>query len=106
MIWTNQEIASLLTDYRQRSRYTQQEIAAQLGISRNYLSLIERGEATNVSLDVYRSICDVIGHPPNTPSIEISNQAVIVAASFQDLARLYARLPSDLKAIITSEFDR
>lgn len=62
-IWTNQEIGRAVMNYRKHERMTQEGMATLIGISRNYLSMIERGEAQNISLDVYRSICDWIGLP-------------------------------------------
>lgn len=42
--------------YRKASGITQSEAAKYIGISRNYLSQIERGEAGGISLDVYQRL--------------------------------------------------
>ena len=57
------DIASLIgniRDYRTRTRKTQQELADEVGISRNYLSQIERGEAVNFSISVYQRLAAVV----------------------------------------------
>lgn len=41
---------------RKKARLTQAELAANSGISRNYISMIERGIALNVSIHVMRSL--------------------------------------------------
>ena len=53
-----------IRDYRQQNRLTQAELAAQLGVSRNYLSQIERGVATNLSwriMERLQLICGISG---------------------------------------------
>lgn len=51
----NKTIAEVLSSNRKRLKLSQEEAAQQIGISRNYLALIET-EKANISLDVYRSI--------------------------------------------------
>lgn len=43
---------------------TQGELAKQVGISRNYVSLIERGEARNVSVNVLQGLAIALGATP------------------------------------------
>lgn len=50
---------------------TQGELAEQAGISRNYVSLIERGEARNVSVNVLHELATVLGTTP----AELSGQS-------------------------------
>lgn len=50
---------------------TQGELAEQAGISRNYISLIERGEARNVSVSVLHELATVLGATP----AELSGQS-------------------------------
>lgn len=50
---------------------TQGELAEQAGISRNYVSLIERGEARNVSVNVLHELAAALGTTP----AELSGQA-------------------------------
>lgn len=50
---------------------TQGELAEKAGISRNYVSLIERGEARNVSVNVLHELATVLGTTP----AELSGQS-------------------------------
>lgn len=62
--------SSLLRMYRQQTETTQEEVAQQLGISRNYLSQIERGIAKNISWGLGTAILN-LWHPNETGQIEI-----------------------------------
>lgn len=53
----NETIANAVLNYRKRIKSTQEEAAEKIGISRNYLVLIEAGKA-NISLDFYRAIVE------------------------------------------------
>jgi transcriptional regulator with XRE-family HTH domain len=46
---------------RKAQKLSQQELAKLVGISRNYLSEIERGESTNLSWQVRDKLCSVLG---------------------------------------------
>ena len=50
---------------------TQGELAEQAGISRNYVSLIERGEASNVSVNILNSLAAAL----ETTPAELSGQS-------------------------------
>lgn len=56
---------------RKELNLTQGELAEQAGISRNYVSLIERGEASNVSVKVLHGLASALGTTP----AELSGQA-------------------------------
>jgi transcriptional regulator with XRE-family HTH domain len=45
---------------RQEKSLSQTELAERTGISRNYVSLIERGEATNISMKVINLLADTL----------------------------------------------
>ena len=53
----NETIASAVLSHRKLIKLSQGESAEEMGISRNYLALIEAGKA-NISLDVYRAIVE------------------------------------------------
>ena len=55
----NTDFATILKVYRQRERLSQTKLASQLGISRNYVSLIERGVNDNVSWRLGCKILDL-----------------------------------------------
>lgn len=48
-------------DRRKQEKLSQGDLAQQVEISRNYLSQIERGEATNLSWKVRQRLCEVLG---------------------------------------------
>ncbi len=48
-------------DRRVKEGFSQEELAHQVGISRNYLSQIERGQATNLSWQVMDRLTSILG---------------------------------------------
>lgn len=56
---------------RKELNLTQGQLAEQASISRNYISLIERGEARNVSVNVLHELATVLGTTP----AELSGQS-------------------------------
>ena len=50
--------------FRKKNSFSQSELASQIGISRNYLSQIERGVAKNISHETALKIHSVIGGMP------------------------------------------
>ncbi len=52
---------AVVRDRRRAEKLSQVELAERVEISRNYLSQIERGEATNLSWQVRNRLCDVLG---------------------------------------------
>lgn len=53
-------LVSEIQAYREQTGMTQSRLAEIIGVSRNYISLIERGLATNLSLSVYQRILEAI----------------------------------------------
>ena len=51
----------LVRDRRRAEKLSQSDLAEQVDISRNYLSQIERGEATNLSWNVRIRLCNSLG---------------------------------------------
>ncbi|MGI0492953.1 helix-turn-helix domain-containing protein [Alkalinema pantanalense CENA528] len=56
-----EDFGKLVRDRRRQEKLSQEELAQQVGISRNYLSQIERGQATNLSWQVREKISAVLG---------------------------------------------
>lgn len=54
-----------MRDRRRQEGLSQAALAEQVGISRNYLSQIERGKATNLSWQVRQSLVDLLGIAAN-----------------------------------------
>ena len=52
---------SVVRDRRRAEKLSQAELADQVEISRNYLSQIERGDATNMSWNVRSRLCNLLG---------------------------------------------
>jgi transcriptional regulator with XRE-family HTH domain len=54
----------LVRDRRKQEKLNQEELSQNVGISRNYLSQIERGEATNLSWQVRKALAAALGLDP------------------------------------------
>jgi transcriptional regulator with XRE-family HTH domain len=65
--WATSEIADLVLKKRRQLKLNQSDMATLFNISRNYYAQIERGEADNISLNVYRDICEWVGVPQHKP---------------------------------------
>jgi len=65
------ELGRQVLTRRKELGLTQGELAEQAGISRNYVSLIERGEARNVSVNVLNELAATLGTTP----AELSGQS-------------------------------
>ncbi len=74
---------------RKAQKLSQQELAQQVEISRNYLSEIERGEATNLSWQVRQKLAAALGLSPvgAAPDQDLPEGLAAFAAS--------AKLPED-----------
>lgn len=72
-------------DRRLQEDLSQEELAKKIGISRNYLSQIERGQATNLSWQVREKLTDVLGlKEPETGTMsetQLPSSLVIFAQS-------------------------
>ena len=55
-----QEVPEALKRLRERNGITQEQVAGYLGISRNYVSMIERGIADNMTLKMYEKIINYL----------------------------------------------
>jgi transcriptional regulator with XRE-family HTH domain len=55
------EFAQKVRDRRLQEKLSQEELASKVGISRNYLSQIERGQATNLSWQLMERLTAVLG---------------------------------------------
>ena len=54
-------LSELIAIHRDRLHLSQSELAKAAGVSRNYISLIERGHVENVSYKVLQRICHKLG---------------------------------------------
>jgi transcriptional regulator with XRE-family HTH domain len=58
---TGRRIAPILAGWRQELGWTQEELASRAGISRGYLSRLERGVPERPGLDVLSRVCAAMG---------------------------------------------
>lgn len=65
---------------------TQGELAEQAGISRNYVSLIERGEARNVSVNVLYELAAALGTTPAELSGQTGWADTLIPPALRELA--------------------
>ncbi|MBE9179964.1 helix-turn-helix domain-containing protein [Oculatella sp. LEGE 06141] len=79
-------------DRRLREGLSQEELAQQVGISRNYLSQIERGQATNLSWHVMERLTSVLGLKQDSP--DSAPEALSLSPSLAEFVKA-ANLPPD-----------
>ena len=65
---------------------TQGELAKQAGISRNYVSLIERGEARNVSVNMLHRLAAALGTTPAELSGQTGWTDTLIPPALRELA--------------------
>ena len=76
---------------------SQAEFAELVGISRNYVSQVERGVSTNLSLTVARRICSELGIRLDPPEVSVSE-------SLRQFAELEGLEPEEVKVLATIEY--
>ncbi len=64
---------------------SQQELADEVGISRTYLSQIEQGQATNLSLRLARQLSGILGIDPPQRNIPNAPEALIQLAEEENI---------------------
>ncbi|NET52656.1 MAG: helix-turn-helix transcriptional regulator [Merismopedia sp. SIO2A8] len=62
------EFGQAVKQRRKQEKMSQQVLADKVGISRNYLSQIERGQATNLSWQLRQRLTEVLGLQEEEPS--------------------------------------
>jgi transcriptional regulator with XRE-family HTH domain len=76
-------------DRRKQERLSQAELAEKVGISRNYLSQIERGESTNLSWQVRQTLAAILGlSDRGAPVLAIEDALPAGLAAFASRAQL------------------
>jgi len=96
---------------RRREGLTQAELAGQVGISRQYLSSAEQGEAEQLSLRVAWALCDALGlrapvdlglRPVEVDGVELDD-AEVDDAELEDRGRAEPGVPPSLEAFAEAE---
>lgn len=79
-----QELGERVADLRKGSGESQVGLAKRAGISRNYVSLIERGGLTNISIGVVEKLAAVFGISPASLLGWSQEETTIVSASLRE----------------------
>ena len=72
--------------HRRRLKLSQAELARMAGISRNYVSLIERGQARNVSLKLIHALAESLGVNPSVLLGESPADRVFIPPPLREFA--------------------
>lgn len=80
------ELGRQVLTRRKELGLTQGELAEQAGISRNYVSLIERGEARNVSVNVLNELAATLGTTPAELSGQSGWADTLIPPALRELA--------------------
>ena len=80
-----QELGRQVLKRRKEMRLSQTDLANQAGISRNYISLIERGEARNVSMKVIGQLALALG-AVTTELLQESDEVTLISPVLRGLA--------------------
>ncbi len=70
-------IGERIRKLREAAEQSQTELAEKAGISRTYLSLIERGEARNISFSILRQLALALGSSPAALTGETEGEVVL-----------------------------
>ncbi len=87
----------LVRDRRKQEKLNQEELAQAVGISRNYLSQIERGEATNLSWQVRKALAASLGLDPGAQGPESGDPSL--PEGLEEFARRVKLPPDDVKML-------
>lgn len=86
------DFAKKIRDRRLQEKLSQQELADRVGISRNYLSQIERGQAKNLSWQVVEKLTSILGIKDDSTGKR--EETADIPSSLAEFAK-NAGLPSD-----------
>lgn len=92
------DFGSQVRKYRTEKGLSQEELAEQVGISRNYLSQIERGVSTNLSLEVAKKLSETLGLLLEEPQIHQIPDSLRQLAEEDDLG------PSEIRILAGIEY--
>ncbi|HLF89597.1 MAG TPA: helix-turn-helix transcriptional regulator [Anaerolineales bacterium] len=81
-----QFLADQVFNQRRTLGISQGELAERAGISRNYVSLIERGEASNLSINVLNNLAAALGVTPAELTGEVQKAHTLIPPTLRDFA--------------------
>jgi transcriptional regulator with XRE-family HTH domain len=81
-----QELSRQVKMRRQKLGLSQETLAKQADISRNYLSIIERGEAKNVSVGILGQLATALGTTPAELSGEQTRGDILIPPSLREFS--------------------
>jgi len=84
----SKELARLTMKRRKELRLSQEEVATRASLSRNYISLIERGEAPNVSVNVLNRLAAALETTPAWLSGQTDATDILIPASLREFGRI------------------
>lgn len=80
------DIAQQVLIRRRQLRLSQTKLAEMAGISRNYVSMIERGEARNISIGVLQALCTALGISPTLLTGTTEEEPTFIPPALRQLA--------------------
>jgi transcriptional regulator with XRE-family HTH domain len=81
-----QQLADQVFNLRRSLGISQGELAERAGISRNYVSLIERGEASNLSINILNNLAAALGVTPADLTGEAREVHTLIPRALRDFA--------------------
>ena len=81
------ELGFQVQKQRARLHLSQEELAARAELSRNYISLIERGEAQNVSVAILNRLAGALQTTPAELLHTSENNEILIAPSLRELGK-------------------
>ena len=80
------ELSHQVSKRRKVMGLSQEDLAQKADISRNYVSLIERGEARNVSLNILDRLATALGTTPAELTGESSQESILISSALREFA--------------------
>lgn len=81
------EIGFQVAKRRQQLGLSQEALATKAEVSRNYISLIERGEATNISMSILSRIASALGATPTELMGGSEQDELLIPPALRELGR-------------------
>lgn len=81
------EIGFQVAKRRQQLGLSQEALAKKADVSRNYISLIERGEATNISTSILSRIASALGATLHELMSESEHDELLIPPTLRELGR-------------------